>query len=64
MIDDAANRMRRIADVLLDVFENRLPSRPAPVARRSVLTEVIPPGDILDASSDLARTFVELLEGG
>ena len=56
--------MRRIADVLLDVFENRLPSRPAPVARRSVLTEVIPPGDILDASSDLARTFVELLEGG
>ena len=76
VIDDAVDRMRGIADVLLDVFENRPPSRPAPTARRSVLAEVIPkvmqrePAAtqalhyILEASTDLARTFVELLEGG
>ena len=76
VIDDAVDRMRRIADVLLDVFENRPSSRPAPTARRSVLAEVIPevmqrePAAtqalhyILEASTDLARTFVELLEGG
>ena len=76
VIDDAVDRMRGIADVLLDVFENRPPSRPAPTARRSVLAEVIPkvmqrePAAtqalhyILEASSDLARTFVDLLEGG
>ena len=56
--------------------QNRPPSRPAPIARRSVLGEVIPrvmQGEpaatqalhyILNASSDLARTFVDLLEGG
>jgi hypothetical protein len=76
VIDDAVDRMRGIADVLLDVFENRPPSRPAPTARRSVLAEVIPkvmqrePAAtqalhyILEASTDLARTFVDLLEGG
>ena len=76
VIDDAVDRMRGIADVLLDVFENRPPSRPAPTARRSVLAEVIPkvmqrePAAtqalhcILEASTDLAQTFVELLEGG
>ena len=76
VIDDAVDRMRGIADVLLDVSQNRPPSRPAPTARRSVLAEVIPrvmqrePAAtqalhyILDASSDLARTFVDLLEGG
>ena len=76
VIDDAVDRMRGIADVLLDVFKNRPPSRPAPTARRSILAEVIPrvmqrePAAtqalhyILDASSDLARTFVDLLEGG
>ena len=76
VIDDAVARMRGIADVLLDVFENRPPSRPAPIARRGVLAEVIPqvmqrePAAtqalhyILEASSDLARRFVELLEGG
>ena len=76
VVADAVDRMRGIADVLLDVFENRPASRPAPIARRSVLAEVIPqvmqrePAAtqalyyILEASSDLARTFVELLEGG
>ena len=76
VIDDAVDRMRGIADVLLDVSRNRPPSRPAPTARRSVLAEVIPrvmqrePAAtqalhyILDSSSALARTFVELLEGG
>ena len=76
VIDDAVDRMRSIADVLVDVSRNRPPSRSAPTARRSVLAEVIPrvmqrePAAtqalhyILDASSDLARTFVELLEGG
>ena len=76
VIDDAAARMRGIGDVLLDVSENRPPPRPAPTARRSVLAKVIPevmqrePAAtqalhyILEASSDLARTFVELLEGG
>ena len=76
VIDDAVDRMRGIVDVLLDVSQNQPPSRPAPTARRSVLAEVIPrvmqrePAAtqalhyILDASSDLARTFVDLLEGG
>ena len=76
VINDAVDRIRGIADVLLDVSRNRPPSRPAPAARRSVLAEVIPrvmqrePAAtqalhyILDASPDLARTFVELLEGG
>ena len=76
VIDDAVDRMRGIADVLLDVSRNQPPSRPAPTARRSVLAEVIPrvmqrePAAtqalhyILDASSELARTFVDLLEGG
>lgn len=76
VIDDAVDRMRGIADVLLDVSRNRPPSRSAPAARRSVLAEVVPrvmqrePAVtqalhyILDASSDLARTFVDLLEGG
>ena len=76
VIDDAVDRMRGIADVLLDVFKNRPPTHPAPIARRSVLAEVIPEvmqrepavtqalHYILEASSDLARTFVELLEGG
>ena len=31
---------QRFDDVLLDVSENRPPSRPAPIARRSVLGEV------------------------
>ena len=74
--DDAVDRMRGIADVLLAVFKNRPPTHPAPIARRSVLAEVIPEvmqrepavtqalRYILEASSDLARTFVELLEGG
>lgn len=76
VIDDAVDRMRGIADVLLDVFKNRPPTHPAPIARRSVLAEVIPEvmqrepavtqalHYILEASADLARTFVELLEGG
>ena len=66
VIDDGVDRMRGIADVLLDVSRNRRASRPAPSARRSVLAEVIPrvmqrePAAtqalhyILEASSDLA----------
>ncbi len=76
VIADAVDRIRGIADVLLNVSQNRPPSRPSPIARRSVLAKVIPrvmqrePAAtqalhyILEASSDLARTFVDLLEGG
>lgn len=76
VIDDAVDKMRGVADVLRDVCQNRPPSRREPVARRSVLGKVIPEvmqkepaatqalHHILGASSDLARTFVDLLEGG
>ena len=77
VIADAVNEMRGIADMLLDVCQNKLPPRRAPIARRSVLAEVIPrltnqrePAAtqalhyILDASSEIARRFVDLLEGG
>lgn len=75
VIDDAVDRMRGIADVLRDVSRNRPASRPAPSARRSVVAEVIPrvmqrePAAtralhyILDSSSDLARTFVDVYFG-
>ena len=77
VVDDAVRRMRRIADELREVTQNRLTSRKAPVKRGSLLKKVVhgirrPPEpaatlallSVLNASPEIARTFLELLGSG
>ena len=77
VIDDAVNRMRSIADTLLDVCQDKPTSRRAPVTHRNLLRKVVrgirrPPEpaatqallSVLNASPQIARRFIDLLQGG
>ena len=77
VVDDAARRMRRIADELREVSQNRPTSRKAPVKRGSLVKKVVhgirrPPEpaatlallSVLNASPEIARRFLELLGSG
>ena len=77
VIEDAVERMRGIADRLLEVRQNGPPSSRAPVARRSLMSKVargigrpLEPAAtvalhfVLDASPEIAQAFIDLLQGG
>jgi hypothetical protein len=77
VIDDAVARMHGIAETLLDVWQNKPPTRRAPVTHRILLTKVIrgigrqpePAAtqallSVLNASHEIAHRFIDLLGGG
>ena len=77
VIDDAVDRMHRIADTLLAVCQNKPSSRRTPVAHRSLLKRVVygigrprePAAtlalhSVLNASPEISRGFIELLGSG
>ena len=74
VIDDAVDRMHRIADTLLEVCQNKPSSRRTPVTQRSLLKKVVhgigrqrePAAtlallSVLNASPEISRRFIELL---
>ena len=76
IVDDAVGRMHGIADTLRDMCQNRPSSRRAPVTHRSLLRKVVhgirrPPEPAATlalhsvlAAPEIARRFIDLLEGG